>query len=85
MDIYTQQNEPGDERLPLLMVSIHSGVSDGEVDEEHLLKKVKRIEDKPQYTRAASGDLVFNMMRVRQGAIGTALRQGRFPIRAILG
>lgn len=69
-DIYTERKEPGSEELPLLMVSIHSGVSDGEVGEENLPKKVKRIEDKSQYKKAVSGDLVFNMMRAWQGAIG---------------
>ena len=58
------------------MVSIHSGVSDGEVDEEELPKKVKRIEDKSQYKKAVSGDLVFNMMRAWQGAIGTVRTTG---------
>ena len=75
-DIYTERKEPGNESLPLLMVSIHSGVSDGEVDEEDLPKKVKRIEDKSQYKRAATGDLVFNMMRAWQGAIGTVRTEG---------
>ena len=75
-DIYTERKEPGNENLPLLMVSIHSGVSDGEVDEDELPKKVKRIEDKSQYKRAASGDLVFNMMRAWQGAIGTVRTEG---------
>ena len=75
-DIYTERKEPGNENLPLLMVSIHSGVSDGEVDEAELPKKVKRIEDKSQYKRAASGDLVFNMMRAWQGAIGTVRTEG---------
>lgn len=75
-DIYTERKEPGREDLPLLMVSIHSGVSDGEVDEDDLPKKVKRIEDKTQYKRAATGDLVFNMMRAWQGAIGTVRTEG---------
>ena len=75
-DVYTERKEPGNENLPLLMVSIHSGVSDGEVDEEDLPKKVKRIEDKTQYKRAATGDLVFNMMRAWQGAIGTVRTEG---------
>ena len=75
-DIYTERKEPGSEELPLLMVSIHSGVSDGEVDEEDLPKKVKRIEDKSQYKKAVSGDLVFNMMRAWQGAIGTVRTTG---------
>lgn len=75
-DIYAERKEPGNESLPLLMVSIHSGVSDGEVDEDDLPKKVKRIEDKSQYKRAAKGDLVFNMMRAWQGAIGTVRTEG---------
>ena len=75
-DVYTERKEPGNENLPLLMVSIHSGVSDGEVDEADLPKKVKRIEDKSQYKRAASGDLVFNMMRAWQGAIGSVRTEG---------
>lgn len=75
-DLYTERKEPGNDDLPLLMVSIHSGVSDGEVDEEELPKKVKRIEDKSQYKKAVSGDLVFNMMRAWQGAIGTVRTTG---------
>lgn len=75
-DIYTERKESGNEDLPLLMVSIHSGVSDGEVDEDDLQKKVKRIEDKSQYKRTAKGDLVFNMMRAWQGAIGTVRTEG---------
>lgn len=74
--IYTKRKEPGNEELPLLTVSIHSGVSDGEVDEDDLPKKIKRIEDKSQYKKAVSGDLVFNMMRAWQGAIGTVRTTG---------
>ncbi len=74
--IYTERNEPGNDSLPLLMVSIHSGVSDGEVAEEDLPKKVKRIEDKSQYKHAMPGDLVFNMMRAWQGAIGSVRTEG---------
>ena len=75
-DIYTERKEPGNENLPLLTVSIHSGVSNGELDEDEIPKKVKRIEDKSQYKRAATGDLVFNMMRAWQGAIGTVRTEG---------
>lgn len=74
--IYTERNEPGNDSLPLLMVSIHSGVSDGEVAEEGLPKKIKRIEDKSQYKHAMPGDLVFNMMRAWQGAIGSVRTEG---------
>ena len=75
-DIYTERKEPGKEGLPLLMVSIHSGVSDGEVGEKDFPKRFKRIEDKSQYKRAVVGDLVFNMMRAWQGAIGSVRTEG---------
>ena len=61
---------------PILTVSIHSGVSNGELDESELGKKVKRIEDKTQYLTARKGDLVFNMMRAWQGAIGVVQADG---------
>ncbi len=75
-EIYTERKEPGEEGLPVLSVSIHSGVSDGELDEEELGKKVKRIADKTQYRKAMAGDLVFNMMRAWQGAIGVVKTDG---------
>ena len=62
-EIYSERKQAGDPSLPVLSVSIHTGVSDGELDEESLGKKVKRIEDKTQYRTALEGDLVFNMMR----------------------
>ena len=75
-EIYTERKMPGDPSLPILTVSIHSGVSDGALDEDELGKSVKRIEDKTQYKTAHTGDLVFNMMRAWQGAIGVARSDG---------
>ena len=75
-DIYTERKESGIPSLPILTVSIHSGVSDGALDYDELGKKVKRIEDKTQYRTAHSGDLVFNMMRAWQGAIGVVRSDG---------
>ncbi len=75
-DIYAERKEAGDSELPILTVSIHSGVSDGALDEDEIGKKVKRIEDKTQYKKAHSGDLVFNMMRAWQGAIGVVRTKG---------
>ncbi len=75
-DIYAERKEAGDPELPILTVSIHSGVSDGALDEDEIGKKVKRIEDKTQYKKAHSGDLVFNMMRAWQGAIGVVRTKG---------
>lgn len=75
-EIYSERKQAGDPSLPVLSVSIHTGVSDGELDEESLGKKVKRIEDKTQYRTALEGDLVFNMMRAWQGAIGVVRSRG---------
>lgn len=75
-EIYTERKEAGDPELPILTVSIHSGVSDGALDEEEIGKTVKRIADKTQYKTARVGDLVFNMMRAWQGAIGVARSDG---------
>lgn len=75
-EIYKERKLAGDPKLPILTVSIHSGVSDGALNEEELGKKVKRIEDKTQYKTAKAGDLVFNMMRAWQGAIGVAHSDG---------
>lgn len=74
--IYAERKEPGNNELPILTVSIHSGVSDGELDEDEIGKKVRRIEDRTQYRKALSGDLVFNMMRAWQGAIGVVRADG---------
>ena len=75
-DIYTERKEAGIPSLPILTVSIHSGVSDGALDDDELGKKVKRIDDKTQYRTTRSGDLVFNMMRAWQGAIGVVRSDG---------
>ena len=75
-ELYTERKEKGNEQLQMLTVSIHSGVSDGELDEEDLGKTVKRSEDKSVYKRVYSGDLVFNMMRAWQGAIGVVKKEG---------
>ena len=75
-DLYTERNERGNDNLQILSVSIHSGVSDGELDEENLGKFVRRSEDKSKYKHVYEGDLVFNMMRAWQGAIGVAKVEG---------
>lgn len=75
-ELYTERKEKGDPSLPILTVSIHAGVSEGELDEDKLGKKVKRIADKTQYKTARKGDLVFNMMRAWQGAIGVVRSDG---------
>lgn len=75
-DLYTERNERGNDSLPILSVSIHDGVSSGEMDEEELGKKVNRSSDKTLYKRVCPGDLAFNMMRAWQGAIGVVKTEG---------
>ena len=74
--IYTERNERGNDSLPILSVSIHSGISNGELSTETLGKKVRRSEDKSLYKHVHSGDLVLNMMRAWQGALGVAKIEG---------
>ena len=75
-EIYSERNERGNDSLPILSVSIHTGVSSGEMDEEELGKRVARSEDKSLYKKVMPGDLAFNMMRAWQGAIGVVETEG---------
>jgi type I restriction enzyme S subunit len=75
-EIYIERNERGNDSLQILSVSIHSGVSNGELDSETLGKQVRRSEDKSLYKHVYAGDLVLNMMRAWQGAIGVAASEG---------
>ena len=59
-----------------MSVSIHTGVSNGELDSDSIGKIVRRSEDKSTYKHVFSGDLVFNMMRAWQGAIGVTRIEG---------
>lgn len=75
-EIYTERKERGYDLLPILSVSIHHGVSNEELDGNTLGKKVRRSEDKSLYKHVYFGDLVLNMMRAWQGAIGVAKSEG---------
>ena len=74
--MYTERNERGNDSLQILSVSIHHGVSSSELDSNTLGKRVRRSEDKSLYKRVQPGDLVFNMMRAWQGAIGVVEVEG---------
>ncbi|WP_106449552.1 restriction endonuclease subunit S [Trichococcus alkaliphilus] len=71
-EIYTERNERGNDSLKILSVSIHHGVSNEELGNNTLGKKVRRSEDKTLYKHVYFGDLVLNMMRAWQGAIGVS-------------
>lgn len=74
--LFSERVEKGRDGLPLLSVSIHSGVSKGEIpDEENIRGRVK-IEDKSKYILVKNGDIAFNMMRAWQGGIGAVSTDG---------
>lgn len=75
-DIYLERNERGSKSLDILSVSIHSGISEKNLDAGALGKIVRRSEDKSLYKHVFPGDLVFNMMRAWQGALGVVKKEG---------
>lgn len=74
--LFTERVESGREGLPLLSVSIHSGVSSEEVSEEDNVRGRVKIEDKTKYVLVKKGDVAFNMMRAWQGGIGAVTTDG---------
>ena len=74
--LFSERVEPGKDGLPLLSVSIHSGVSSEEVSEEDNIRGRVKIEDKTKYILVKSGDIAFNMMRAWQGGIGAVTTDG---------
>ena len=75
-ELFHERKEKGQEGLPILSLSIHTGISDHELDDEESTKKVKRSEDKSLYKRVYPHDLAFNMMRAWQGAFGVSKVDG---------
>ena len=76
-ELFTERKESGSESLPILSVSLHTGVSDSEQDETENIRSKVRIEDKTFYRRVYPGDIAFNMMRAWQGAIGVVKTDGQ--------
>jgi type I restriction enzyme, S subunit len=75
-NVFREIAEAGTEELPILSVSIHHGVSDKEIEEEEMDRKVTRSDDRSKYKQVAAGDLVYNMMRAWQGGFGTVTVAG---------
>ncbi|MFN0191420.1 MAG: hypothetical protein ACKVP5_05510 [Aestuariivirga sp.] len=67
--LFAQRNETGREELPILEVSLKTGVRVR--DFENSARK-QIMSDASKYKRAAKGDLAYNMMRMWQGAVGVA-------------
>lgn len=75
-NLYQERSESGLEELPILTVSINSGVSDREIADEEKDRVFVRSEDRTKYKRVYPGDLVYNMMRAWQGAFGAVRVEG---------
>ena len=75
-NLYDERNESGTDDLPILTVSINSGISDHEVADEDQARVFVRSEDKTKYKRVYPGDLAYNMMRAWQGAFGAVRVDG---------
>lgn len=75
-NLYDERNESGDEDLPILTVSINTGISDHEVADEEQSRVFVRSEDRTKYKRVYPGDLAYNMMRAWQGAFGAVRVDG---------
>ncbi len=75
-NLYFQTAESGRDDLPILTVSINSGISDKELDDDEQDRVFVRSEDRSKYKRVQPGDLAYNMMRAWQGAFGAARVEG---------
>lgn len=68
--------QPGSADLPVLSVSIHSGVSKEELSEEENIRSIVKIENRSSYKEVLPGDIAYNMMRAWQGGIGAVHTHG---------
>jgi len=74
--IYEESKETGRDDLPILLVSIHTGISDREIDDDERDRKVIRSQDKTIYKVVHKNYLAYNMMRAWQGGFGAATVDG---------
>lgn len=67
--LFSQRNETGFPNLPILEVSLRTGVRVRDLSNS---KRKQIMEDRAKYKRVAKGDIAYNMMRMWQGAVGAA-------------
>ncbi len=65
--LFAQRNETGHGDLPILEVSLKTGVRVRDFESSN---RKQVMSDRAKYKRAARGDLAYNMMRMWQGAVG---------------
>lgn len=67
--LFVERKETGFAELPVLEVSLRSGVRIRRFDGD---ARKQLMSDRDKYKRACAGDLAYNMMRMWQGAVGLA-------------
>ena len=65
--LFIQRNEIGFPELPILEVSLKTGVRIRDFESSD---RKQVMADRSKYKRAAKGDIAYNMMRMWQGAVG---------------
>ena len=71
--LFAQRNETGHGGLPILEVSLKTGVRVRNMDDP---RRKQVMNDREKYKRAAKGDIAYNMMRMWQGAVGVSPEDG---------
>ncbi len=71
--LFAQRNETGFASLPILEVSIRTGVR---LREFSTSARKQVMTDRSKYKRALKGDIAYNMMRMWQGAVGVVPADG---------
>ena len=67
--LFVQRNEIGFPELPILEVSLKTGVRIRDFENSD---RKQVMSDRSMYKRAAKGDIAYNMMRMWQGSVGLA-------------
>jgi type I restriction enzyme S subunit len=66
--LFSERNETGFPDLPILEVSLRTGVRVRDMEGG----RKQQMADRAKYKRAAQGDIAYNIMRMWQGAVGIA-------------
>lgn len=74
--LFREMKVSGRVDLPVLSVSIHSGVSSEELSDEENIRSIIKIEDRTAYKEVKPGDVAYNMMRAWQGGLGAVSVHG---------
>ena len=71
--LFVQRNETGFPELPILEVSLKTGVRIRDLENSD---RKQMMTVRSQYKRAVKGDIAYNMMRMWQGAVGVTPADG---------